>query len=119
MERLKPGSPKGRDVRHRNAPQYGLREGPAGRFADAARDILLIGAAWSILIATMLALQMFGFNFGFDVWPTGEFRNWIDILQGEPGFGAAKAFWALDHRNVLSAWWYIAAALSSLAGHRQ
>jgi hypothetical protein len=57
----------------------------------------------------MITLQIFGFEFGFDIWPTGEFRNWIDILQSGPGFGAAKVFWALDHRNVLSAWWYIAA----------
>ena len=26
-----------------------------------------------------------------------------------PGYNAAKLFWALDHRNALSPWWYLAA----------
>ena len=54
-------------------------------------------------------LQLMGLNFGFDLWPIGEFRNWLQLLQDGPGFGAAKLFWAVDHRNALSPWWYIAA----------
>jgi hypothetical protein len=57
----------------------------------------------------MLVLQLLGLNFGFDLWPIGEFRNWLQFLQDGPGFGVAKLFWAVDHRNALSPWWYIAA----------
>ena len=66
--------------------------GPTGRFADAGRDILLIGAAWSILIATMLALQMFGFNFGFDVWPTGEFAIGLTSFRVSQGSVLPRRF---------------------------
>ena len=54
-------------------------------------------------------LQALGFEFGFNIWPIGEFRNWLEFLQDGPQFGAAKLFWAIDHRNALSPWWYIAA----------
>jgi hypothetical protein len=57
----------------------------------------------------MLVLQVLGLEFGFNLWPIGEFRNWLDFLQEGPGFAAAKLFWAVDHRNALSPWWYIAA----------
>jgi hypothetical protein len=77
--------------------------------ATSARDVILIVAAWSVLIATMLALQVAGLDFGFDIWPFGEFRNWIQLLQDGPGLAAAKLFWLLDYRNVLAPWWYIAA----------
>lgn len=72
-------------------------------------DLVLIFAVWSLLIATMLVLQSLGRQFGFQIWPFGEFRNWIEILEDGPGVGAAKLFWALDHRNGLSPWWYLAA----------
>ena len=54
-------------------------------------------------------LQAMSLDFGFHIWPFGEFRNWIELLQDGPGFGAAKLFWAVDHRNALSPWWYLAA----------
>jgi len=72
-------------------------------------DLLLIFATWSTLIATMLVLQLLGLEFGFSIWPFGEFRNWIGFLQDGPNFDAAKRFWAADYRNALSPWWYIAA----------
>ena len=61
------------------------------------------------LVATMLVLQQLGLDFGFDIWPMGEFRNWIEFLQDRNGFNAAKLFWTLDNRNALSPWWFIAA----------
>ena len=72
-------------------------------------DLAIIFAVWSLLIATMLVLQALGLKFGFQLWPFGEFRNWIEILENGPGVSAAKLFWALDHRNGLSPWWYLAA----------
>src|SRR3954466_15896713 len=80
---------------------------PQGR--SICEDFLLIFTAWFILIITMLALQALGFDFGFNIWPIGEFRNWLEFLQNGPGYGAAKLFWAVDHRNALSPWWYLAA----------
>jgi hypothetical protein len=70
-------------------------------------DLLLILAVWSLLITTLLVLQMLGFDFGFNVWPTGEFRSWIQYLQEGDGVNATKLFWAMDNRNALSPWWYI------------
>ena len=72
-------------------------------------DLVLIFAVWMLLIATMLLLQGLGLQFGFQIWPFGEFRNWIELLQEGPGVSAAKLFWALDHRNGLSPWWYLGA----------
>ena len=72
-------------------------------------DLLVILSCWAALIATMLVLQALGLDFGFDLWPIGEFRNWLEFLQDGPGYNAAKLFWALDHRNALSPWWYLAA----------
>ena len=72
-------------------------------------DIAIIVIVWATLIATMLALQAMGFEFGFDLWPVGEFRNWIEFLRNGHGYGAAKLFWEVDNRNALSPWWYLAA----------
>jgi hypothetical protein len=80
-----------------------------GRVRPVFIDLVLIFAIWSILIGTMLVLQGMGLDFGFQIWPFGEFRNWIELLQDGPGFAAAKLFWVLDHRNGLSPWWYLAA----------
>jgi len=72
-------------------------------------DLFLIFWLWLGLIATMVVLQAAGLDFGFDLWPIGEFRNWLQFLQEGPGYNAAKLFWAVDHRNALSPWWYLAA----------
>jgi hypothetical protein len=72
-------------------------------------DLFVILSAWFILVGTMLVLQALGLDFGFNIWPIGEFRNWLEFLQNGPGYGAAKLFWAVDHRNALSPWWYLAA----------
>jgi hypothetical protein len=68
--------------------------------------ILAALAALLLIIATLGAL---GFGVGFDVFPIGEDNNWIDMLQRGRGAEAARLFWAIDHRNPLSPWWYIAA----------
>ena len=70
--------------------------------------ILAVLAIWSVLPATMLVLQLMGFDFGFNIWPFGEFRNWLEFLQEGAGFNATKLFWMVDNRNALSPWWYIA-----------
>lgn len=69
-----------------------------------------MGAA--LLPATMLALQLLGFPFGFSpVKPQGEFKNWLLLLEHKDGglFDVAKISWGWDHRNPLSPWWYMAA----------
>jgi hypothetical protein len=81
----------------------------ASRVRPVYFDLFLILLVWSILIATMVVLQSLGFEFGFNIWPIGEFRNWIELLQDGPGVNAAKLFWTLDHRNALSPWWYLSA----------
>ena len=81
----------------------------SGRARLVRADLFLIFSIWLGLIATMLVLQALGFDFGFHLWPIGEFRNWLEFLQDGPGYNAAKLFWAVDHRNALSPWWYLAA----------
>ena len=51
--------------------------------------------------------QAMGYRLGFAVWPMGEDRNWINILQDQDRYGAARAFWQIDDRNPLAPWWYI------------
>lgn len=82
---------------------------PRKGVCSTCTDILAVLAIWSTLPLTMLVLQSLGLEFGFDIWPFGEFRNWLDFLQEGPGFHATKLFWAVDNRNALSPWWYIAA----------
>src|SRR6476620_4289035 len=82
--------------------------------ADGARrtifiDFAVIATCWLLLIATLLSLQELGYDFGFHVWPIGEVRNWLVFLHEKPGTGAAKLFWAVDNRNALAPWWYLAA----------
>ena len=80
-----------------------------GEARSAYKDILLIFAVWLILIGTMRVLQWMGLDFGFDIRPFGEFRNWMDLLNDGTGWKPAKLFWILDYRNALSPWWYLAA----------
>jgi hypothetical protein len=47
---------------------------------SACIDLFLIFAVWLILIGTMLVLQAMSLDFGFHIWPFGEFRNWIEFL---------------------------------------
>ena len=57
-------------------------------------DLFLICAVWSILVGTLLVLQALGLDFGFNIWPIGEFRNWLKFLHDGDGFSALKLFWA-------------------------
>jgi hypothetical protein len=72
-------------------------------------DGFCILGAFAALLIVIATLGAFGFGVGFDVFPFGEDNNWVDMLQRGPGAEAARLFWALDHRNPLSPWWYIAA----------
>jgi hypothetical protein len=79
----------------------------SGDCRDAA-NIAAIVAAWSFFLVVLLVLQRAGAEVGFAVWPMGEDRNWISILQSGPGSQAASVFWGVNDRNPLSPWWYIA-----------
>ena len=63
---------------------------------------------WLINLAVLLVLQLCHTNFGFKVWPMGEDRVWISLLQNNHGADVARSFWHLNDRNPLSPWWYIA-----------
>jgi len=77
--------------------------------AAVVLDSAYILAALATLLIVIAILGAFGFGVGFDVFPIGEDNNWIDMLQHGRGADAARLFWAIDHRNPLSPWWYIAA----------
>jgi hypothetical protein len=116
-ELLATGSPDARLVQRSRA---GLRWGKGFQAHDPAVvaqatraapwiDTLYILAAFAIMLGTIALLGALGCNLGFDIFPFGEDNNWIEMLQKGEGAGAARLFWALDWRNPLSPWWYIAA----------
>jgi hypothetical protein len=77
--------------------------------APAFVDTVYILAGLAALIALIAALGALGFGAGLDVFPIGEDNNWIDMLRRGSGAVAARLLWAIDNRNPLSPWWYIAA----------
>src|SRR5262249_12321130 len=72
-------------------------------------DLCFIFASFALAIGVVALLGSVGLPFGFDVFPFGEDDNWVDMLRRGGISGAAQLAWQQDHRNPLSAWWYIAA----------
>jgi hypothetical protein len=72
-------------------------------------DTAYIVASLALAIGVLGILQAVGLQFGLDVSALGEDYVWVDLLQRGSGAGAANLWWALDDRNPLSPWWYIAA----------
>src|SRR5262245_2854639 len=68
---------------------------------------MAIFAAWAFLLAIMALTQTTNYRLGFAVWPVGEDRVWIEILQKQSSLAAAKTFWQINDRNPLAPWWYI------------
>jgi hypothetical protein len=91
-------------------------EGPSGDrlplawSRHTAQDLLVVSAAWALLLAIMALAQAMGYSLGFAVWPLGEDRVWIESIQQQTPLAAAKAFWQINDRNALAPWWYIALA---------
>ena len=75
---------------------------------SVARGLAIICLFWLASIALLLILQMCHTQFGLKVWPMGEDRVWISLLQNHRGSEIARAFWHLNDRNPLSPWWYMA-----------
>lgn len=73
-----------------------------------ANDLASISITWTLLLISIAIAQTLNYRLGFAVWPMGEDRVWIDILQNHSSLGAAKAFWQVNDRNPLAPWWYIA-----------
>jgi hypothetical protein len=71
-------------------------------------DISFVLASFAGFLLLIAGLGALGFGLGFNIGLLGEDYNWIDMLQRGPGAQAARLLWALDHRNPLSPWWYIA-----------
>lgn len=65
-----------------------------------------IVACWLGYLGLLWLLGELGLGTGLFVWPMGEDRNWIDLLQRGDAGVTARGLWALDHRNPLSPWWY-------------
>ena len=71
-------------------------------------SVLAIVSFWVADLSVLLILQLCHTNFGFKVWPMGEDRVWISLLQNNHGSDVARSFWHLNDRNPLSPWWYMA-----------
>ena len=72
-------------------------------------DTFYILVSLALAIAVLAILGAVGLQFGLDVSPLGEDYVWVDLLQRGNGSGTADLWWALNQRNPLSPWWYIAA----------
>lgn len=70
---------------------------------------VLILVAAGLMPAIFLILSHFGLPFGLGIVPMGEDYNWLIILSGQGLSQKAQNFWAMNDRNPLSPWWYIAA----------
>ena len=70
------------------------------------RAVATIIACWLGYLGLLWLLGELGLGTGLLVWPMGEDRNWIDLLQRGDAGVTARGLWALDHRNPLSPWWY-------------
>src|ERR1700733_6472938 len=71
--------------------------------------LLAILVVWLGCLVAFFTLQLCKTGLGLEVWPMGEDRVWINLLQNNHGAGVARAFWMINDRNPLSPWWYIAA----------
>jgi hypothetical protein len=76
--------------------------------SPSVTDTFFIVASLTGFLLLIAVLGVLGFGVGFEIGPIGEDYNWIDMLQRGPGAQAARLLWALDYRNPLSPWWYIA-----------
>ncbi len=72
-----------------------------------AQAILVITAVWSGWLGVLALLGWLGQGTGLAVWPMGEDRNWIALLQQDTAVATARAFWQIDYRNPVSPWWYL------------
>jgi hypothetical protein len=67
--------------------------------------ILIAALSLPLIFAVMRRL---GLPFGLRVVAMAEDYNWLLILSGESAARKAQNFWAMNDRNPLSPWWYIA-----------
>ncbi len=72
------------------------------------RAIAIIVAIWAGWLGILAGLGWLGQGVGLTVWPMGEDRNWTALLQLPTIGSTIRGFWAIDHRNPLSPWWYVA-----------
>lgn len=72
------------------------------------RAIAIIVAVWAGWLGVLAGLGWLGQGVGLAVWPMGEDRNWTALLQLPTIDATVRGFWAIDHRNPLSPWWYVA-----------
>jgi hypothetical protein len=72
-------------------------------------DTFYILASLALATGVLAILDVIGLQFGLDVSALGEDYVWVDLLQRGSGSAAAELWWALNSRNPLSPWWYIAA----------
>lgn len=70
--------------------------------------ISLLLLIWVCNLLFLGILESLGFSFGFNVWPMGEDRNWLGFMMTAPGLKMTQAFWQMNDRNPLSAWWWLA-----------
>jgi hypothetical protein len=77
--------------------------------SSSAADTLFILVSLAGFLLAVAGLGALGFGVGLHVGPIGEDYVWIDWLQRGRGAEAARLSWALNYRNPLSPWWYIAA----------
>jgi hypothetical protein len=88
---------------------------PNDRLSEPARQHRWVLVCVSLIIIAAFTLPLLfalmrrlGLPFGLRIVPMGEDYNWMLILSGESMSRKAQNFWAMNDRNPLSPWWYIA-----------
>lgn len=70
--------------------------------------IAILGLIWLTLLAIIGLLQLVGAPFGYKVWALGEDRVWLSLIQNHLDASLVQGWWAINDRNPLSAWWWLA-----------
>jgi hypothetical protein len=75
-----------------------------------ARSLFYVTCVWVTLVILCGLASLVNGDFGLRVVPLGEDRNWLYWIVNSSVRPVQKAFWAMDGRNPLAPWWYLAAA---------
>ena len=74
-----------------------------------ALGLLIVLLSALVVPAIFVMLARLGLPFGTGIVAMAEDYNWLLILSGKGLSQKAQNFWAINDRNPLSPWWYIAA----------
>lgn len=80
--------------------------------SDTKKSVCALLLIWLGFSLSLWLLQKMGFTFGFNILPKGEDWHWVKFINEAKKVDylphVAHQFWAVDGRNPLSPWYWIA-----------